>query len=104
MSATARFIPFAPVGGTMWAASPARKSLPWRIGSQTKERICTMLFWKILPSVSVQSSVSRRACISSQIRSSDQFSTLSLGSHWKYRRWISGERVLTREKPRSWRA
>src|SRR5918998_291504 len=61
-SATARFMPLAPVGGTMWAASPARKRRPWRIGSQTKERIWTMLFWKILPSVSVQPSpVSRGA-------------------------------------------
>ena len=28
----------APVGGTMWAASPARKSRPYRIGSATKLR------------------------------------------------------------------
>jgi len=30
---TARLRPFAPVGGTMWAASPARNSRPYRIGS-----------------------------------------------------------------------
>src|SRR5215218_9920549 len=40
----------------MWAASPARKSLPYCMGSQIKERICTMFFSKILPSASVQSS------------------------------------------------
>ena len=38
-SATARLSPLAPVGGTMWAASPARKSRPYCIGSATKLRI-----------------------------------------------------------------
>ena len=37
--ATARFRPLAPVGGTMWAASPARKSRPYCIGSATKLRM-----------------------------------------------------------------
>src|SRR5881392_1740343 len=37
-SETARFRPLAPVGGTMWAASPARKRLPCRMGSATKLR------------------------------------------------------------------
>ena len=35
-SATARLSPLAPVGGTMWAASPARNSRPCRIGVGTK--------------------------------------------------------------------
>ena len=28
----ARFGPLAPVGGTVWAASPARNRFPWRMG------------------------------------------------------------------------
>ena len=43
-SAAARFSPFAPVGGTMCAASPARNSRPKRIGSATKLRSGAMLF------------------------------------------------------------
>src|ERR1044071_3766909 len=43
-SANARFIPFAPVGGTMCALSPARKSRPYCIGSTTKLRIGVMPF------------------------------------------------------------
>ena len=98
-------MPLAPVGGTMCAASPARKSLPYCIGVDTKLRMPTMFFWKILPSVICQpSAVSTRACSSAQMRSSDQFSTESFGSHWKYMRWMFGERVLTSAKPRSWRA
>ena len=38
-SATARFIPLAPVGGTICAASPARNSRLYCIGSATKLRI-----------------------------------------------------------------
>ena len=43
-SLAARFRPLAPVGGTMWAASPARNSRPKRIGSATKLRSGAMLF------------------------------------------------------------
>src|ERR671916_549674 len=35
-SPAARFRPLAPVGGTIWAASPARKRRPNRRGSATK--------------------------------------------------------------------
>ena len=53
-SRTARLRPFAPVGGTMCAASPARKSRPCRIGSATKLRIGVMPFSSTGPSASVQ--------------------------------------------------
>ena len=43
-SEAAKFKPFAPVGGTMCAASPARKSLPNRMGSVTTLRSGAMLF------------------------------------------------------------
>ena len=43
-SAAARFRPLAPVGGTMCAASPAKKSFPQRIGSATKLLTAAMLF------------------------------------------------------------
>src|SRR4029450_6752282 len=52
--ATARFMPLAPVGGTMWAASPARNSRPWRIGSTTKLRMPVTLLSRIGPSSRVQ--------------------------------------------------
>ena len=48
-SATARLSPLAPVGGTMWAASPARKSRPCRIGVCTNERIGSTLLSVIGP-------------------------------------------------------
>jgi hypothetical protein len=35
------------------------------------------------------------------MRSSDHGSIFSLGEHWKYIRWMSGDRVLTSTKPRS---
>src|SRR5262249_26440732 len=38
-SATARLRPLAPVGGPMWAHSPARNRLPYRIGVWTNDRI-----------------------------------------------------------------
>jgi hypothetical protein len=41
----------APAGGTVWAASPARYSRPYCIGSQTKLRNCKMaraLIWKYI--------------------------------------------------------
>ena len=59
-----------------------------------------MFFWKIGPSFNRNPSPETLACSSSQMRSSGQLSTESFGSHWKYIRWISGERVLTRAKPR----
>ena len=43
-----------PVGGTMWAASPARKRRPCRMGSATKLRIGVIPFSSTGPSVSVQ--------------------------------------------------
>ena len=48
----ARFMPLAPVGGTMWAASPARNSRPCCIGSTTKLRIAVMPFCSSGPSAS----------------------------------------------------
>ena len=48
-SATARLSPFAPVGGTMCAASPARNSRPCCIGSTTNERIGVTPFSTIGP-------------------------------------------------------
>ena len=82
-SCTARFSPFAPVGGTMWTASPARYSRPYCIGVTTKLRIGVMPFSMIGPSWSVQpSSVSKRVCSSSQMRSSGQLAMSSCGSHW----------------------
>src|SRR5579859_6873448 len=43
-SARARLRPLAPVGGTMWAASPARNSRRYRMGEATKLRIGVMAF------------------------------------------------------------
>ena len=43
-SLAARLRPLAPVGGTMWAASPARNRRPKRIGSATKLRSGATLF------------------------------------------------------------
>ena len=86
----------------MCAASPARKSRPWRIGSHTTLLMPTITFCVIGPSFGSQPSrVARRARISAQMRSSDQRSTVSAGSHWKYMRCSVGDRVLTSAKPRS---
>ncbi len=64
-SATARFMPLAPVGGTMCAASPARNRRPYCIGSATKLRIPVMPFSSTGPSRSRQPSlVSSRRCSS----------------------------------------
>ena len=60
MSAIARFRPLAPVGGTMCAASPARKSRPYCIGSTTKLRMPVTPFSRIGPSSSVQPSSAER--------------------------------------------
>ena len=72
----------APVGGTMWAASPARKSFSCCIGSTTKERIGVTPFSKISPSFNENPpSSSKRALSSSQIRESGQSSRSSSGEH-----------------------
>ena len=68
----ARFMPFAPVGGTMCAASPARKSRPWRMGSATKLRIPVTPFSMSGPSFRVKPSAVSRVPSSSQICASDQ--------------------------------
>ena len=87
----------------MWAASPARKSLPKRIGSATKLRSGAIPLSKIGPSASVQpSSVASRVCSSDQIRSSGQSARSSPAGTWMYRRLTSGERRLCRAKPRGW--
>ena len=84
-SARARFSPLAPVGGTVCAASPASSSRPLRIGVWTKERNGSTVRSMIGPSSSSKpSGPASRACSSLQIRSSDQASTSSSGSHWKY--------------------
>src|SRR6266511_449504 len=80
-SAIARFRPFAPVAGTIWAASPARKSRPYCIGSTTKLRMPVMPFSSTGPSCSVQPSSAVRACSSCQIRSSGHSSSGSSGRH-----------------------
>ena len=98
----ARFIPFAPVGGTMCAASPARNSRPYCIGSTTKLRIWMMPFWKIGPASSAQPSlVASRACSSVQMRSSGQFVDRVGRIALKIQALNFGERVLTSAKPRS---
>src|SRR3981081_3325766 len=51
-SARARLRPLAPVGGTMWAASPARNSRRYRMGEATKLRIGVMAFSVIEPTPS----------------------------------------------------
>ena len=103
-SATARLSPFAPVAGTMCAASPARNSRPYCIGSTTKLRRAATPFSKIGPSLRVKSPlrVAVRVWSSSQMRSSDHPPMSSSGSHWRYMRQTSGERTLSSEKPRSW--
>src|SRR5215471_9786769 len=47
-------MPLAPVGGWMWAESPARKSRPHCIGSTTKLRMGVMPFCSIAPSASLR--------------------------------------------------
>jgi hypothetical protein len=83
------------------AASPARNSLPCRIGSTTNERDCSTSFLKIGPSCTVNPAGDSRAANSAQIRSSDQRSTSVAGSHWKCSRCTVGLRVETSTNPRS---
>ena len=59
-SATARLRPFAPVGGTMCAASPARNRFPYRIGAATKDRIGVIDFCSTGPLVSDQPGTANR--------------------------------------------
>ena len=100
---TARFSPFAPVAGTMCAASPARNSRPYCIGSTTKLRIGAMPFSRTGPSVSVQpSSVARRVRSSSQIRSSGHSVDVLVGIDLEVEAADLGERRLCSANPRSW--
>ena len=72
----ARFMPLAPVGGTMCAASPASSSRPCCMGVATKLRIGVIPLSSNGPSVSVKpSSVASRVFSSAQIRSSGQSSS-----------------------------
>lgn len=88
----------------MCAASPARKTRPWRMGSVTWLRIGSTAFEVIRPRASFHpgaSSVAKRASSSSQTRASDQSpGSVPLGT-WRYRRLTDGERMLARAKPRS---
>ena len=74
--------PFAPVAGTMWAASPARKRRPNCIGSTTKLRMSAMFFSMTGPPCSSHPSSANRMRSCSQMRSSGQFSISSVGSTW----------------------
>ena len=65
----------------MWAASPARKRRPCRIGSVTKLRIGVIPFSSTGPSVSVQPGSPSRICSSSQMRASGHSAMSSSGRH-----------------------
>ncbi len=67
-------MPFALIGGTMWAASPSRYSLPWLIGLNTTHRRGTIRLSAIRP---VGTSVPKRSCSSPQILSSGHCSVVS---------------------------
>jgi len=73
------------VAGTMCAASPARNSRPWRIGSATNDRIGAIPLSKISPSWSAKepSSVAMRVWSSSQMRASGHASSSSSGATWR---------------------
>ncbi len=78
-SVAARFKPLAPVGGTMWPASPARNMRPKRIGSVMKLRSGAMLFSIDGPVTSFsRPSSSRRSFNSCQNAVSVHSSTLSV--------------------------
>src|SRR5215470_15519001 len=66
-SARARLRPLAPVGGTIWAASPARNSRRQRMGEATKLRIGEMAFSVIGPSFKSHPGTMRRRRSSDQI-------------------------------------
>ena len=91
----------APVGGTVWAASPARNSFPWRMGAWTKLRNFSTILSMTGPSLSSKPLPLTRLRKASQMRSSLQLFTSSLGSHWKYIRWTVSVRWLIRAKPLS---
>ena len=93
-------MPFAPVGGWMCAASPARNSRPNCIGSTTKLRIGVTPFCTILPCGSAQEPPSR-LCNSSQIFSSGHSARSSSGAHCRYSRESVGEHMEKSAKPRS---
>ena len=74
--------PLAPVGGTMWAASPARNRFPNRIGSATKLRSGAIDFSIDGPVTSWSAmNAGMRAVNSDQNRSSGQSSTVSSSGH-----------------------
>ncbi len=95
-------MPFAPVGGTMCAASPARKSRPRRMGSATTLRIPVTLFSRNGPSLRVNPSAARRVPSSSQTCASDQAAGSVSGGTCRYRRVISGLRIEYSAKPFGW--
>jgi len=86
----------------MCAASPAKKSRPYCIGSITKLRIPVMPFCKMGPSAGLQPSlVACRVQSSSQILASGHRAISSSGAHCRYSRVIWGDRMLNSAKPRS---
>ncbi|GAA2221254.1 hypothetical protein GCM10010429_55520 [Micromonospora olivasterospora] len=94
-------MPFAPVGGTMWAASPASSNRPYRIGSVTTLRTDVSPFSNTGPDRRSNPSTASRTANSSQIRSSGQSSIRSPAGTCRYSRVISGERMLCNANPRS---
>src|SRR5699024_2946223 len=101
-SAKARLRPLAPVGGTVWALSPARNSEPCCIGSVTAERNGSTVLSVIVPVLSSKpSGPATRDCSSVQIRSSDQSAASVPGEVWKYMRWTVSLRWEMSATPRS---
>ncbi len=101
--ASARFRPFAPVGGTMCAASPARNSRPCCIGSATKLRIAGDA---LLERPAPRRASSRRArCAPAAPPRSGRRATRRCprrdGTGGRARLRV-GERRLSSAKPRSW--
>ena len=90
-------MPFAPVGGTVCAASPTIARRPLRSSCATKLRNRSTSRWKIGPSVRVVPGT--RACSASQISSSVSAFGSASGSHWKYMRCTVGLRWLMSAKP-----
>ena len=99
ISATARFIPFAPVGGTMCAASPARKkpAVLHRLADEGAHLRCLSGRSRPWPR-SQPSWVASLVESSSQILSSGHPPRIVLGSHWSRALDLAG-RVLTSASP-----
>src|SRR6478672_9807299 len=99
-SANARFMPLAPVGGTMCAASPARNSRPCCIGSHTNERIGVMPLSKIGPSLIAEPAevvgplVAREHAIGNR-RSADAVEAVAAGDH------VALDLLIVERDPRS---